>query len=282
MDAAILLCARCEYDLRTLDPAGVCPECATPISVSVVAAEDPLRAVRRPLRRAALVMMVAVGLRVTFAIALTVYHLTQGRPSFIPYALSAALDPWPVNEVLGTVYQIPRSSMAISVLMWWIVLAFVAQCVGTWLLTSRRVALSSTPGTLRWAARWSMAIIVAMGATVTSRYTRDLIGLLPYFISSGGAFIGPPLLLALWTMILRAAVRRAIDRSRGLVVGWLAILSTLSASILRFVRDEPYTFVSWTSAAASGGAFLLLGWLWFDLWRVTARHPIPRPAATIP
>jgi hypothetical protein len=282
MDAAVLLCARCEYDLRTLDPGGVCPECATPISVSVVAAADPLRAVRRPIRRAALVMMVAVGLRVIFAIALTVFHLEQGRPRFIPYALTAALDPWPINEVLGTIYQIPRSSLAISVLMWWIVLAFSIQCVGTWLITSRGVALSSTPRTLRWAARWSMALIVSMGAIVTWRYTRDLIGLLPYFISSIGAFIGPPLLLALWTMVLRAAVLRAIDRPRGLAVGWIAILSTLAASILRFVRDELYTFVSWTSAAASGTAFLLLGWLWFDLWRLTARHPTQPPAATMP
>src|SRR5690349_20921791 len=174
MSAANLLCARCEYDLRTLDPGGVCPECATPISASVAAAADPLRRVRGRLRWTAGVLLAAVGLRLTFAVTLAVYHIVQGRSRFLPYALSIVLDPWPVNEVMSTAYRLPRQSLEISLMMVWLILAFAVQCAGTWMLTARGVARDGDGGgrLVRLGARWSMVIVVLMGAMSSCRHTR--------------------------------------------------------------------------------------------------------------
>src|SRR5215207_10130463 len=122
MDAA-LPCAGCEYDLRTLDPVGVCPECATPIAASIVAASDPLRGVRRRLRAAALVLVVASGTRLAFAVALAAYHLSRGNPRFTPYALSLVLNLWPLNEVLSLLIDgMSRGNLIVQFLCMWFVL----------------------------------------------------------------------------------------------------------------------------------------------------------------
>src|SRR3954447_22159504 len=94
MTDAALFCAGCEYDLRTLDSSGLCPECATPIAASIAAAADPLRAARPSLRSAATVLLAAATMQAGLAVTFCIYDAVHRKVSSVPYDLALLLRPW--------------------------------------------------------------------------------------------------------------------------------------------------------------------------------------------
>ncbi len=266
-----LLCARCEYDLRTLDVGGVCPECATPIAASVAAAADPLHAVRRQLRRACTVLLVAVVIRLTLACALVTLYVSTGRAQHMARGLAIVLSPWPFIDVLDIVWRLQRSDLLIAVLSAWFAMAFVAQCVGVWLITAP-VAPAGSSAVLRHAARWTAVVTVVWGALVVSRVMRGPFKFLAYGLSTEGASIGPPLAIALWTGLLWWRTRAACGRSRSGVLVWTAIVLAALSSATAGSEPALDWMPSWLAASVAAAALLLLAVLWFDLWRLSARQ----------
>src|SRR4051794_28165912 len=131
MDAGALLCARCEYDLRTLDPAGACPECALPIAQSVFVAAEPMAPVRRALRRATGLLTFAAALHIAFALAFAGYIAATGRAEFVVSTLTRTLNPWPIDVVVDSLDSMTRSTAGFWLGICMIVL-FVLQCIGIW------------------------------------------------------------------------------------------------------------------------------------------------------
>jgi hypothetical protein len=280
MNAPALLCAHCDYDLRTLDRAGVCPECAMPIAKSVAAAAEPLHGVRRPLRLAATVLLAAMALRLAFAVGLVIFHVRRGSsPDVFAFVMSLVLTPWPLDELLSLVANMSRTPVTIRVLSSVMVLSFAALCAGVWLITRPWAGLVGWP-LLRHATRWAVIGIVAIGVMLLWPPTDSLLGFLRYALFTAGGVIGPALLIAAWTGRVWWRTFRIARRPRSAVLAWSAILATGVASVVHFVRPGMNP-KAWLAAAVSGLALLLLSWMWLDLWRLTARRAEPAPVATM-
>ena len=282
MDGDVLLCARCDYDLRTLDPAGVCPECATPIAESVEAAADPLRVARRRLRPAAIALVAGSVLRIALALAVAMYHISLGSVDFISYATAILLNPWPLEEFLSVFSEIRRTNLLMAFLLSWFALSLLVECIGIWLLT-RDMRPAVDLRLLRLATRWTIALALTLGLMLLWPTTRSMVGFLSYVPFTIGAVIGPPLLIAIWSGCVwwRVSKRTPLDS------GWPSIV--ICFSVLAALMNRARSWMGSNgllAAVVSAAAFLLLSKLWFDLLRLTRTGPAPaaprQTAATMP
>jgi hypothetical protein len=284
--AASLHCARCDYDLRTLDSAGVCPECALPIGDSVRAAAEPLAADRRMIRRAAGVLLAAMALRLAIMLFVIGYHLVQSTQVVVSSILAQLLDPWPVDTGMTCVLRMLSPSGIRPV---WLpvqaafALAFAGQCAGIALLTVRPRTAHAMPRRVAWlrhAARWSAAGSVVIGAAVRTALERDvrlMLNCMTYRPVIWSITVLPPAALIAWT----AAWLFRADRTRGARwIGW----STIAATIAAAVYNERWLYergaLAWLGAAFNTAAFAGATWMWWALWR-HSRPPLPA-AVTMP
>ena len=144
MDVISLHCARCDYDLRTLNPAGLCPECALPIADTIDAAADPLAPDRRRIHRAANVLLASMAGRVIVGVFVLGYHLITRSDIVYASVASQLLNLWPVN------------SAAVCVVRWfgpingWVFVRlaffayFVLTCAGLVMLTWKPATIWAT------------------------------------------------------------------------------------------------------------------------------------------
>src|SRR5207248_6994486 len=121
-------CARCDYDLRLIDPAGVCPECALSIAESLKAAADPLGPARATLRAGATFALLALALRAAIVLVLVQIGLGAVRP--LPSFLTVVLEPWPVETATLAAYSVlfPPPDLRIWLIRIAFVGAFIIQC----------------------------------------------------------------------------------------------------------------------------------------------------------
>ena len=100
-----MCCERCGYDLRTLDVAGVCPECALPIQETRNAAAEPLAADRRAIRRAALVLLIAFAARMAVLALVLLLRWVIDRNVVWPSVISQVLQPWPFDIAVSFAWR---------------------------------------------------------------------------------------------------------------------------------------------------------------------------------
>ena len=166
-----MCCERCGYDLRTLDVAGVCPECALPIQETRNAAAEPLAADRRAIRRAALVLLIAFAARMAVLALVLLLRWVIDRNVVWPSVISQVLQPWPFDITVSFAWRLFRP-FAAGDFMWIVVQAafaaqFAVQCVGVALLTARPQSRFTWPATLlRHAARWSAVLGILLGGAL--------------------------------------------------------------------------------------------------------------------
>ena len=264
---ATLLCTRCAYDLRTLDPSGVCPECATPIADSLAAAADPLRNVRGPLRIAASVLLIAVALRVGFAVPWGFYH--RRNPAFIAWAIGTAMNPWPLPELIDLLFWFGRADGLLALLILWFALSFTVQCAGVWLITGR-VEPAGMSGLLRGTIRWVTLLPVVLWTVVPLLGLRPYLGLLAYAMTSDALMHAPAVAIALWTSLLWSRTRRLRGRPRSVALPVSATLITAAAVVVYLNQPTRVSPEAWLGAALNIIALLLLAWMWLALWQIGA------------
>jgi hypothetical protein len=274
MDAISLHCARCDYDLRTLDPAGLCPECALPIGQSILAFADPLARDRGRIGRATIMLQVAMAVRLWIALWVLGYHLVNRNEIVYASITSQLLDLWPVDGVVSSAIWIFRPGGMWILVRALLVLDFALFCAGVAVLTRQ---LRSAQGTwTRWlpritlaAAAASVLYIAGVRAALDSN-SRTVLNWLGSNALVYCAAILPPTALAAWTArLLFLATRNArSSHRRTRVVTVAGVVFTVLAAIYnsQWIYERG-TLARW-GAFANVATFATVWWMWRQLGRL--------------
>ena len=132
-----LHCAGCDYDLRMIDPAGVCPECALPIEKSIEQARNPLGKSLPRLRWGAIVLLCAAGIRWLFLVILVVWTYAENRHQSAE-AFVQLSSPWSLDELASSVIDLVyegRTFISFLIVLW--LLSFIVHIAGILMITAR-------------------------------------------------------------------------------------------------------------------------------------------------
>jgi hypothetical protein len=269
-DFGDLHCARCDYDLRMLDPAGVCPECALPIQDSAKTAARPLGTGQRRIHLAAGVLLVVMAVRLLIAVVVASVRVSEGFliVSYVPQLV----EPWPVDTAVTCALRVVHPH---SPATGWIIIQalfaanFVLLCAGIVLVTARfSPRYPARAAWLRRTALWSAAASLLMYATIRIGIEHGVRHFwwferrpVVWFFT-----IVPPTALAGWTSWLLLRVRTGRWAH---ALAWTAVVTTTTAASYYEWRSPPRTPAVWVAAAASVISFATLSWMWFALWRRT-------------
>ena len=271
MAEATLLCAQCDYDLRMLDPAGVCPECALPIEKSVAAAKAFGQRARRAWRRAALIMLGAQAARVVLLVAVLLWQRgSQDSWSFAEASL-AMLNPWPLDELGPYVPDIVSSDedlISRLFLSCWLVITLV-HVWGCWLIGAKVIERRGW-GWFRLMARWSGPVVIALWTSVwTAHLIRD---------DSIGLWVGlamvllpmvPTLAVLVWSGLLLSLLRAAGGMQW--VIG-VALSLSFVLEVLKLPGALQGEHEAAVRAAIAWAILIASSWMWIVLARQARRQ----------
>jgi hypothetical protein len=283
---ATLHCARCDYDLRMLDPAGVCPECALPVAQSARAAAGlagPLGLARATLLPGARLMLLAALIRFGLMLLGAAYAFPPG-----PYDVTGMADaaiaysmPWPILTIGSGLLQMRwRWGWWVSFVVVVRTIEMLIELIGAWLLTRREplpvYRAWSWRRLLRWGVRWSFiasVVIFVLGELFASRLPR-LTGLEDDIRDVVVTLVMrslPPAVLMLWAMSLLALMG---ERKRAHWLGWFTAASyaayPFATEALRY-PEYVWLLVALPSALATLAASTCV---WLALFRCTRGAPV--------
>jgi hypothetical protein len=279
MDAAVSLhCARCDYDLRMIDPAGACPECALPIADTLKAAAEPLAPDRRRIHRAVTVLLAAMAGRLIVGAYVLAYHSIVESDIVYPSIISQLLNLWPVDTASYCVLRLFRPINGWIFVRVSVFAYFALTCAGIALLTWRPAARDrSWAALLRPLALWSavagVAYILVLCAAMDHNWRRIYDPLGSNWIMLSMKSI-PPAALAAWTV--RLLIRSGIPPSARKAAA-AAVVVTALAGIYNCGWPYSRGGLARLGLAANVATFAGMCWMWWELRRRT--RP---PAATMP
>jgi len=269
-----LHCARCHYDLRMIDPAGLCPECGLPIEQSIAIARDPLRKARRQIHRAAIVLLAAMAIRLSFFLTVIVWQYQRSIPVRAWTGMLELSGPWPLEELGGEIRRIgSQKNWAILLLILFWAISFAAHCAGIWMITICHSGMKRD--FIRLAARWSAVGAIAWFTVLL--YAPSFLGPPPLTSAVTLAEVAPPLLLIVWSARLLVALNR---RAWTWAVALIAAVGTLAYAMfqMRWPRWIYYTTpLSRLSIPMAFGLGAIVGsvamaWLWLMLLTPARQH----------
>jgi hypothetical protein len=276
MSAISLHCARCEYDLRTLNPAGLCPECALPIEQSLLASADPVGPDRPRIRLATTILLAAMSLRLAITLGILGYHRVEHSPIVFASILSQLLQLWPIDGASSSVVYFFRPNNYWILVRALLIAEFVLFCVGVAVITRRSAAATDKPawaGSLRRISRWSAAAslvcFIAVRAIIESRFTGYL-SFPGYNALVQCALIVPPVALVAWTARLLLLFTREQDPR--VFFRWVVaygIMITAVAAVFDAGWILEHGEVARYGAVLNVAAFVTASLMWWELRRRT-------------
>ena len=272
MPEVTLRCARCEYDLRMIDPAGVCPECALPIETSRTFAREVANTTAYWWRPGARILLASWVARIVFTIVVVIWQAMTGRRSIL-YSRFGLLNPWPIDELVPMVDRIFQSGFALFVrflLAWWMAIE-VAQCVGLWMFTEPMPRRDEWQWP-RWTARCAPLATVLVYACARYAGSGSMYdGSVEWTIAMLVVTWLPSALLLLWSVRVGVTLRAPAH------IRWLGIGAAVGALIFAIedVFGGRLIAAILPAAAVAYGVTLAMGWMWFVLLRQMRGAKVP-------